>query len=51
MSDSGDSPVQVTQYHVPLGNEMVMITLSFRELDAAVYSPILEHVKKSISIE
>jgi hypothetical protein len=47
----GDSPFQVTQYFVPLGNEKVLITLSFRESSAFVYSQILEYVKKSISVK
>lgn len=47
----GDSPFQVTQYHVPLGNEKVLITLSFRESTAIIYSQILEYVKQSISVK
>lgn len=47
----GDSPFQVSQYHVPLGNEKVLITLSCRESSALVYSKILEYVKNSISVK
>jgi len=47
---AGESPFTVTQFHIPLGATKVLITLSFRESTALVYSLILEHVKKSITI-
>lgn len=46
-----DSPFRVMQYHVPLGAEKALITLSFREADAIVYGQIVDYIKKSISIE
>ena len=46
----GDSSFQVTQYHVPLGNEKIIITLSYRESTAVVYLAILEYIKQSMSI-
>lgn len=50
-SIGSDSTIfNVTQYHVPLGNEKALITLSYRESSALLYKPILEHVFKSISI-
>lgn len=49
-SSRGPSPFKVTQYHVPLGAEKALITLSFRESDAIVYSQIIDYVKNSISI-
>lgn len=49
-SPRGPSPFRVTQYHVPLGNEKALITLSFRESDAIVYSQIIDYVKSSILI-
>jgi hypothetical protein len=44
----GPSPWQVTQYKVPVGDRLIEITLSHRQSDAAVWKPILEHVKRSI---
>ncbi len=51
ISLTGPSPFQVTQYHVPLGSEKALITLSYREADASVYSLIIDYVKTSISIK
>ena len=49
-SPSGPSAFRVTQYHIPLGAEKAVITLSFRESDAIVYSQIIDYIKNSISI-
>lgn len=46
----GSSPFLVTQYHVPVGLEKVLITLSYREADALLFRPILERVKRSVTI-
>lgn len=46
----GSSPFLVTQYHVPVGLEKVLITLSYREADALLFRPILERVKRSVAI-
>ena len=46
----GPSPFLVTQYHVPVGLEKVLITLSYREADALLFRPILERVKRSVVI-
>lgn len=48
---TGNSPFQVTQYHVPLGSEKALITLSFRESEALIYSHIVQYVKNSIVIK
>lgn len=46
----GGAPFVVTQYHVPMGSDKVLVTLSFQESEAAMFRPILERVKNSISI-
>lgn len=46
----GGAPFVVTQYHVPMGSDKVLVTLSFQESEAALFRPILERVKNSISI-
>lgn len=48
---SGASPFRVTQFHVSLGTEKALITLSFRESDQIIYSQIIDYIKNSISIE
>jgi hypothetical protein len=49
-SITGGAPFVVTQYHVPMGTEKVLITLSYQESHAAVFRPILERVRNSIVI-
>lgn len=46
----GGAPFVVTQYHVPMGSDKVLVTLSFQESEAALFRPILERVKNSIAI-
>lgn len=50
-SKIGQSPFAVTQYHIPMGTEKILITLSYRESDEILFKPILEKVKRSISIK
>ena len=40
----------VTQYHIPLGPDKALVTLSYREQDGLLYSVILKRVKESITI-
>ena len=47
-SEFGPSPWQVTQYKIPVSNRLIEITLSHRQLDAIVWHPILERVKRSV---
>lgn len=47
-SKFGPSPWQVTQYKIPVSNRLIEITLSHRQSDAIVWSPILERVKRSV---
>ena len=47
----GPSPFTVTQYHVPVGNEKVLITLSYRESDGKLFGLILDRVKRSVTIK
>lgn len=47
----GQSPFRVTQYHIPLGIEKVIISLSYRETDAPLFRPILDRVKNSLVIK
>ena len=44
------SPYLVTQYHVPMGTDKVLITLSLQESSALLVQPILDRVKNSIVI-
>jgi hypothetical protein len=48
-SQFGPSPWHVTQYKIPIRNHLVEITLSYRESDGAVWKPILEKVRRSIT--
>ena len=48
MGANGASPWQVTQYKIPTPNQLIEITLSHRQSDAAVWRPILEKVKRSV---
>ena len=50
-SPVGPSPFIVTQYHVPVGTEKVLITLSYRESDERLFGLILDRVKRSVSIK
>lgn len=47
----GPSPFTVTQYHVPVGKEKVLITLSYRESDGKLFGLILDRVKRSVTIK
>lgn len=47
----GPSPFTVTQYHVPVGKEKVLITLSYRESDGLLFGLILDRVKRSVTIK
>jgi hypothetical protein len=47
----GPSPFAVTQYHVPVGKEKVLITLSYRESDERLFGLILDRVKRSVTIK
>lgn len=40
----------VCQYHIPLGDKKVIITLSYREQDALIYKSIINRVRSSITI-
>lgn len=39
---------QVTQYNIPVSNQLIEIILSHRQSDAIVWRPILERVKRSV---
>lgn len=47
----GPSPFTVTQYHVPVGKEKVLVTLSYRESDGRLFGLILDRVKRSVTIK
>lgn len=49
-SVTGGSPFVVSQYHIPLGNDKVLVTLSYQESHAFLFSPILERIKNSLVI-
>ena len=42
------SPWQVLQYKIPVSNQLIEITLSYKTSDAYLWKPILERVKRSI---
>ncbi len=44
------SPWQVTQYKIPVSNQLIEITLSHRLSDEVVWRPILERVKRSVQL-
>lgn len=50
-SDNGQSPFTVIQYHVPVGKEKILITLSYRESDGRLFGLILDRVKRSVVIQ
>lgn len=45
------SPWQVTQYGIPTFEKTIQITLSYRLIDGAIWKPILDRVKQSVTIE
>jgi len=45
---NGPSPWQVTQYKIPVSDKLIELTLSYRESDSIVWTPILERVKRSL---
>lgn len=47
----GQSAFNVTQYHIHTGEEMVLISLSYRESDKRLFGPILDRVKRSVAIK
>jgi hypothetical protein len=49
-SAAGQSPFTVVQYHVPLGKQKALISLSYRESDAPLFKAIFDRVKRSIVI-
>lgn len=49
-SARGGSPFVVTQYHVPMGQDKVLVTLSLQESAASLLGPVLDRVKNSILI-
>jgi hypothetical protein len=44
----GQSPWQVTQYKIPVSDRLIEITLSYRQSDAILWKPILDHIKRSL---
>lgn len=49
-SARGDSPYVVQQYHVPIGPDKVLLTMSMQESAKTLLGPILDRIKSSISI-
>ena len=47
----GTLPFTVTQYHVPVGKEKVLVTLSYLESDGRLFGLILDRVKRSVTIK
>jgi len=45
-----DTTFWVSQYHVPLGTQKAIITLSFRDRDSAHWLPIVQQVLRSITV-
>lgn len=45
----GPSPWSVTQYKIPVGDNLIELTLSNRQSDSVLWRPILEKIKRSIS--
>lgn len=43
-----ESAWQVTQYKIPTRERLIEITLSYRQSDAPIWIPVLEHVKQSL---
>lgn len=48
---AGPSLWQVTQYGIPTSGKTIQITLSYRLVDGALWKPILDRVKQSVTIE
>jgi hypothetical protein len=46
----GGSPFAVTQYHVPMGADKVLVTISIQESARALLGPVLDRVKTSIAV-
>ncbi len=44
----GPSPWQVTQYKIPVSNQLIEITLSYRQSDGVLWKPVLERVRRSV---
>lgn len=42
---------RVKQYHIPLGDEKVVMTFSYRESDSGVYETIIDKIKNSVEIQ
>lgn len=42
------SPWTVRRYRIPVGDKLIEFTTSYREADAPIFKPILEHVKLSL---
>lgn len=39
------------QYHIPLGDEKAVLTLSYRESDSGFYESIIEKIKNSVEVQ
>lgn len=44
----GPSPWTVKQYKIPAGDKLIELTISYRDSDASIWTPILEYVKRSL---
>ncbi len=44
----GPSPWTVRLYRIPARDKLIELTISFRESDAAIFKPIIEHTKQSL---
>lgn len=42
------SPWTVRRYRIPVGDKLIDFTISFRESDAIIYKPILDHTMQSL---
>lgn len=42
------SPWTVRMYQIPVADKMILFTISHRESDAAIFKPVIDHVKQSI---
>lgn len=47
---TGGAPFRVDQFHVPMGGDKILITVSVQESAAALMTPIVERIKNSIAI-
>jgi hypothetical protein len=49
LRESGtDNPWAVVQFKIPVANRLIELTLSYRQGQAAIWKPILEHVWRSL---